>query len=218
MLHRNSRGSRQFAATVLVAGVALSSIGAVRYAAVALSQFTIAKYSIVAGGGTSGTATVSPASASVQVMKFSSSNPAVAYVPPSIPIQPGGSQATAPIIGAGSAGCVTITASLGTKTMRRDLIVHPSSGSSTYTMTVPDQLLVLGGTYSGKVAGALYATFPVALTSSNPAVLTVPATVQSVRGVAPFSMVTKGDGCVTITATVRSQTISKVVRVYDIGG
>lgn len=218
MLHRNARGPRVFAVTVLVTGVALTLIGAARYAAVALSQFTIAKYSIIAGGGTSGTATVSPASASVQVMKFSSSNAAIAFVPAAIPIQPGGSQATAPIIGAGAAGCVTITAALGTKTMSRDLIVHPSSGSSTYTMTVPDQLLIYGATYSGKVAGALYATFPVSLTSSNPAVVTVPATVQSVRGVAHFNMATKGPGCATVTAIVRSQTISKVVRVYDIGG
>ena len=59
---------------------------------------------------------------------------------------------------------------------------------------------------------------PVSLTSSDPAIVTVPPSSETVRGIASFNMVTKREGCVTITATMRSQTVKKVVRVYDIGG
>jgi hypothetical protein len=115
-------------------------------------------------------------------------------------------------------GCVSITATLGNQSWPRDLVVHPASGTTMLTLTVPDQILVLGATYSGKVTAGLMTGIPVSLSSSDPAILTVPASSQTVRGIASFNMVTKRDGCVTITATMRSQTVRKVVRVVDIGG
>lgn len=203
---------------VLLAGVGLSSIGAAKFVATAISHFAIAKYSIVSGQGTSATVRVSPASAAVQVIRFSSSNPAVASVPSAMPISPGASQATVPIIAGSTGGCVLITAALGTDSWSRDLVVHPASGASTFTLTVPDQILVLGGTYAGQVTAGLMSRIPVSLASSDPTVLTVPASSETVRGIASFNMVTKKEGCVTISATVRSQTVKKIVRVVYIGG
>jgi hypothetical protein len=212
------RAVRHSTKLILVAGVALSAIGAAKFAPMALSSFTIAKYSIVSGQGTSGTVKISPTSAAVQVIKFSSSNTAIASVPAGIPISPGGSQVTVPIIAGSTGGCVFITATLGTQSWPRDLIVHPASSMSMLSLTVPDQILILGGTYTGTARNGLVSGIPISLTSSDPSVLTVPASSTTVRGVASFNMVTKRDGCVTITATLRSQTVKKVVRVVDIGG
>jgi len=212
---RAVRHSRMLA---VLAGVALFATGAAKFAPMALSGFSIAKYSILSGQGTSATVKISPASAAVQVIKFSSSNPAIASVPSAMPIQPGGSQVTVPIIGGSTGGCVSITATLGTQSWPRDLIVHPASAASTLSLTVPDQILILGGTYAGKVTAGLMTGIPVSLTSSDPAIVTVPPSSETVRGIASFNMVTKREGCVTITATMRSQTVKKVVRVYDIGG
>jgi hypothetical protein len=209
---------RRSSVLALLAGIALSAIGAAKFVPMALSQFSIAKYSIVSGQGTSATVKISPTSAAVQVIKFTSSNPAIASVPSAMPIQPGGSQVTVPIIAGSTGGCVSITATLGNQSWPRDLVVHPASGTTMLTLTVPDQILVLGATYSGKVTAGLMTGIPVSLSSSDPAILTVPASSQTVRGIAPFNMVTKRDGCVTITATMRSQTVRKVVRVVDIGG
>jgi hypothetical protein len=213
-----SRAARLSTKLVLLTGVGLSSAGAAKYVSMAISHFSIAKYSITSGQGTSATVKVSPASAAVQVVKFSSSNPAVASVPSAMPISPGGSQATVPIVAGSTGGCVFITATMGTDSWPRDLIVHPASGTTAFTLTVPDQILVLGGTYGGKVTAGLMSGIPVSLASSDPTVLTVPASSETVRGIASFNMVTKKEGCVTISATVRSQTVKKVVRVVYIGG
>lgn len=213
---RAGRHSRMLA---LIAAVGLSAIGAAKFAPMALSSFSIAKYSIASGQGTSATVKVSPASAAVQVVKFTSSNSAIASVPSGMPIQPGGSQVTVPVIGGSTGGCVTITATLGTQSWPQGLIVHPASSASTLSLTVPDQILVLGGTYTGKAtAVGVVSGIPISFTSSDPAIVSVPASGQTVGGTASFNMVTKRDGCVTITATMRSQTVRKVVRVYDIGG
>jgi hypothetical protein len=217
MLKGNSLDPKVFTILALIAGLGATTLGAARFLAAEMSGFAIARYSIAAGGGTSGTATISPASAAVEIVTFTSSNPAVATVAATIPIAPGGSMATSPIIGTG-AGCVTITAKHRTKTRSRDLIVHPASSGSTITMTVPDQLLVLGGTYGGRVNAGLMTGIPVALKSSDPAVVSVPPSVETVRGIASFNMVTHREGCVTISASIRAQTVSKIVRVYDIGG
>ena len=212
---RAVRHSRMLA---LITVVGLSAIGAAKIAPMALSSFQIAKYSIVSGQGTSATVKVSPPSAGVQVVKFTSSNPAIAYVQSAMPIQPNGSQVTVPIIGGSTGGCVTITATLGTQSWPRDLIVHPASATSTLSLTVPDQILPLGGTYAGKVTAGLMTGIPISLTSSDPSILTVPGSSTTVRGVASFNMATKGEGCVTITATMRSQSVKKIVRVFYIGG
>lgn len=216
MLSRHLKNSRRIRVLALTSTLGVSLVGATGYALAGLSGMTIPKYSIVAGSGTSATATVSPL-AGVQVVKFTSSNTAIATVASSIPVQPQGSQAVAPVIGRG-AGCVRITAALGTQTRQHDLVVHPASPMTSFTLTVPDQVLVLGGTYSGKITtGALF-TNPFSLTSSNPAVVSVPATVQAVRGLASFNMVARQDGCATITVTSRGVSVGKTVRVYDIGG
>ena len=217
MFHEH-RAVRHSTKVTLVAAVALCAIGAAKFAPMALSSFSIAKYSIVSGQGTSATVKISPASAGVQVVKFTSSNPAIASVPSAMPIQPGGTQVTVPIIGGSTGGCVSITATLGTQSWPRDLIVHPASAASTLSLTVPDQILPLGGTYAGKVTAGLMNGIPISLTSSDPSILTVPASSTTVRGVASFNMATKGEGCVTITATMRSQTVKKIVRVFYIGG
>ena len=213
-----TRARQLLTGLVLLGGVGISSIAAARFVPMAISQFTIAKYSITSGQGTSATVKVSP-SAGVQVVKFTSSNPAVASVPAGIPIQPGSSQATVPIIAGSTGGCVYVTATIGTDSWPRDMIVHPASSASTLRLTVPDQILVLGATYTGKAsATGVLSGIPISFTSSDPNILTVPASSETVGGVASFSMATKREGCVTVTATMRSQTVKKVVRVVDIGG
>jgi hypothetical protein len=187
--------------------------------AVARASLKLAKHQINAGSGTSGTATLTATTAATTVVKFSSSNTAVATVPSSMPVPPGGSQATVPII-AGTPGCTMIIASYNGQTSPEYLAVNPVPATSSFTLTIPDGVLPAPGNFTGRIALAnQFATARVTLTSSIPAALAVPPTVETVRGIANFRISTSyGEGCIKITATIGSQSVSKYVQVIVLGG
>lgn len=218
MLNRNSGKSRLARRFGLTSGLVMS-LGAAAWVMSDLSNVTLGKSQISVGSGTSATATVSPASAAVQVMKFTSSNTAVASVASSIPISPGGAQATAPVIGQG-AGCAMITATFNGRTRFHDIVVQPAAGAASFTMTVPDPFLAAPGNHTGQITlSRLATTARVSLVSSNPSLITVPATVETVRGVAQFRISATGsDACASITATIGTQSVKKFVMARYIGG
>lgn len=218
MLNRNFSKSRLVRSFALTSGLVIS-LGAANWVMSDLGLVTLGKLQITTGSGTSVTATVSPASASVQVMRFSSSNTAVATVASSMPISPGGLQATAPVIAQG-AGCAKIIASFNGRTRFRDLVVQPAPGSASFTMTVPDPFLAAPGNHTGKITlKNAFATARVSLVSSNPSAITVPASVETARGVALFRISAMGsDACVTITATSGTQSVKQFVMARYIGG
>jgi hypothetical protein len=211
----NFRKSRFPILLTLAFGLSLS---AANWTAVR-ANLRLAKHQINAGSGTSGTATLTATSAATTVVNFSSYNTAVATVPTAMPIPPGGSQATVPII-AGSPGCTMIIASYNVQTSPEYLAVSPVPATSAFTLTIPDGMLPAPGNFTGRIALAnQFATARVTLTSSNPAALAVPPTVETARGIATFRISTSyGEGCVKITATIGSQSVSKYVQVVVYGG
>jgi len=215
MFEINFRKSRFPVLLTLAFGLSLS---AANWAAVR-ANLSLAKHQINAGSGTSGTATLTATSAATTVVNFSSYNTAVATVPNAIPVPPGGSQATVPII-AGSPGCTMIIASYNGQTSPAYLAVSPVPTTSAFTLTIPDGMLPAPGNFTGRIALAnQFATARVTLTSSNTAALAVPPTVETVRGIATFRISTGwGEGCVKITATIGSQSVSKYVQVVVLGG
>jgi hypothetical protein len=215
MFQTKFRKSRFTVLLTLAFGLSLS---AASWAATR-ANLRLAKHQINAGSGTSGTATLTATSAATTVVNFSSSNTAVATVPSAMPVPPNGSQATVPII-AGTPGCTLIIASYNGQTSPDYLAVNPVPATSAFALTIPDGVLPAPGNFTGRIALAnQFATARVTLTSSNPAALAVPPTVETVRGIANFRISTSwGEGCVKITATIGSQSVSKYVQVIVLGG
>ena len=196
-----------------------------------LDTFRIGVHSITVGSSASGTATViSLVRGTTPIVRFTSSNPAVATVPPLRDAATG----TASISVAGvSAGCAKISASFNGKTRSDDIVVHPASSGATFTMTVPDNNLAwpvenkaslnmrMQGTGISAPGTETTITLKPAtwtLKSSNTAVAKVPATVTQSLASTPFTITGVGDGCAIITATTGNQSVSKTVRVVFVGG
>ena len=218
--------------------ISLMLIGAVTGAKVftpmftELASFSIGGYSITAGSSTSGVATVTSLVRGVTpVVRFTSSNPAVASVPA---LKAASSTGIASISVAGaSAGCAKITASYNGKVRTDEIVVHPASSGALFTMTVPNTNLVFPGSNRASLNMGIQATGISApgtettltvkpaiwtLTSSNPAVATVPPSVTQTLSSTPFVITGVGDGCAIITARTGGQSVSKTVRVIFVGG
>jgi hypothetical protein len=203
-----------------VSAVALGLLtAAATYEAVALSGVRVSSYAVPLQGPAAGSVTLDQASAAVVVVALSSSNPQVVSVPSGAPIQP--NSLTGAFVATGVApGCATITGTLGTRTRTQYVVVHPASTASTLTLTVPNQILPLGGSVPSSVRTGIgpSALADVSLSSSNPSIAAVPASVRLQRGSAQFTIATRAAGCATITATLGSQTVRRTVQVVYIGG
>jgi hypothetical protein len=197
----------------------VATTGTAAYTASQLTNLTISKYSVPLQGAAAGTVVIDQASMGVMAVALTSSNPQVATVPSSVPIAPRTLQGAFVVTGA-SPGCATITAKLGTTTRVRHVVVHPPSTATALTLTVPDQFLLLGAQSTSAVIGynLAAANATATLSSSSASVVSVPASVDIVRGRASFIMLPHAEGCATITARVGTQTVSKTVEVVYIGG
>ncbi len=222
MISIHSRSARIGAVVALSAGIALVSSGAsgFRSNVFALQGFSLSAYSVVTGGAITGTATLAQTTPAVTMIAFRSSSSAASPVAASLPVQPNGAGATVLIRGM-TPGCADITASHGGTTRTQQMVVHPAPGSSSLTMSVPERLLLLGAlpvTGVLNIPGAALGSQTAALTSSNQAVVTVPASRVLVRGRATFPITITGEGCAVITARIGAQTVGKTVRSIYIGG
>lgn len=197
---------------------------------VELKSVKISTYSVTAGGMTSAIATMSAiVQQPVQIVSFKSSNTAVAVpVGSSMPVMSG--TATMPVRGVG-AGCAEITASYGTKSSVGYLVVHPATATSSFGFSVPDKPLYFAGNaaYEGVLTRSLTLSTPTrsgspatlpswTVTSSNPSVITVPATVPQAGPTTKFLMKPMRDGCAQITAQLGDQSITRTVFAVYIGG
>jgi hypothetical protein len=203
-----------------VSAVALSLLAAAAtYEAVALTNVRIASYAVPLQGPAAGSITLDQANAGVVVVALSSSNPQVVSVPSGVPIQPNSATGAFVATGVGP-GCAKITGTLGTRTRTEYVVVHPASTASTLTLTIPNQILPLGGAVPSSVRTGIgpSAMADVSLSSSNPSIATVPASVRLQRGSAQFTIATRGEGCATITATLGSQIVRRTVHVVWVGG
>jgi hypothetical protein len=195
-----------------------------------LSSFSVASYGLTAGSTTSATATLISLSRSpVPVIAFKSSNPSVAQVP----LSKLASTGTVVIdVTAVAPGCAQITASYGGRARTDDVVVHPASTTTAFTMKVPDQVLPYPGLSDGTLTRTLTFTSPDRttapgtitviptywkLSSSNTSIVTVPDSVK-VSTSATFKIAGRGEGCATITARLGTASVSKTVMTRYIGG
>ena len=151
---------------------------------------------------------------------LASSNPAVASVPPSVAVSAGQSSASF-TIRAVATGCTIITASADNKSSPEPFVVQfPPQGDLTqFELGTPNQALIAGVRSQGSVRVGGRAGQTVALASSNPSVVAVPATVTaSLGGIGSFAITPLARGCATITATLGPLVYRRVVMVEDIGG
>ena len=211
VFHRALRVATVPAACVLVGA------GAVAYVSAELTNVTVTNYAVPLQGATAGNVTLDATTPVVLAASLSSSNPQVVSVPSSAVVAPNSSSAV--FVASGLApGCAKITAKLGDRTRLRHVVVHPASRATTLSLTVPNNILVMGGNAPASVKLSIGATGTVTLTSSNPAVASVPASVSLVRSAANFSIAARAEGCATITATSGSQVIQRTVQVVYTGG
>ncbi|HEX6048668.1 MAG TPA: hypothetical protein VFZ21_05360 [Gemmatimonadaceae bacterium] len=202
---------------VVGSATALTAAAGAAYVAPQISGLTITSYAVPLHGAAAGSVTIDQASAGVVVVSLSSSNTRVVGVPAGIPVQPRATTATFVATGAGP-GCAKVTAALGGRTRVRHVVVHPVSTATTLTLNIPNQILPLGGTIASSVKLGPSALVSASLSSSNPAIASVPATVALTRGSGSFGISARAEGCATITATAGGQTIRKTVQVVYIGG
>jgi len=209
------RAARSVSAVVL----GLLAAAAATYKAVALTNVRISSYVVPLQGPAVGSVTLDQASAAPVVIALSSSNPQVVSVPSGTPIQPNSLTGTFVATGVGP-GCAKITGTLGTRTRTEYVVVHPASTASTLTLTIPNQILPLGGFIpsSVRIGTGPSAVADVSLSTSNPSIATVPASVRLQRGSAQFTIATRAEGCATITATLGSQIVRRTIHVVYIGG
>ena len=194
-----------------------------------LSNFSVAAYGLTAGATTSATATLTSLTRSpVPVVAFKSSNPSVAQVP----LSKLASSGTVVIDVSGVApGCAQITASYGGRNRTDDVVVHPASTTTAFTMKVPDQVLPYPGVSDGtltktltlsspdRTAAGTVTTIPTywKLSSSNTSIVTVTDSVKALTS-ATFKIAGRGEGCATITARLGTASVSKTVMTRYIGG
>jgi hypothetical protein len=208
----------RFRRAAVVAGPVLLCVAGAATFAAKIASVTVPGYAVPLSGPVVGTVSIDQPSAAVVVVSLSSSNPQVVAVPSNVPIQPGSTRAQFVATGAGP-GCARLTAKLGDGTRTDYVVVHPASSASTLTMKLPNQILPLGGTIPSSVGtGSSFGTADVVLSSSNPAVATVPASVRLMRGSASFGITTRAEGCAMITATLGSQVLKRTIQVVYIGG
>ena len=204
-------------APVAAVACVLVGVGAISYEAAQLTNVAVANYAVPLQGAAPGTVTLDGPSPVVVVAGLTSTNPGVVGVPSAVPIAPGSTSGQFVATGVG-AGCAKITAKLGDRTRIRHVVVHPASSATNFSFTVPNQILVLGANAMGSVKLNSMPLGTIAVSSSNPSVVTVPATATLQRLSASFNISARAEGCATITVTVGSQSVSRTVQVLYIGG
>ena len=217
MRHQHSRTTIRIARALAALG-SLALLGAAGNALVAISSVKMSAYSTSLPGALGGTVSIDQASPAVVGVTLSSSNPQVVSVPGSVVVPPRSTSMNFVATAVG-AGCATISATQGGRTRSAMVVVHPASTSTSLSLVVPNQLLLLGGSHQSSVSSPQFKTLAtVSLRSSNPAVASVPDQVTLARGTGTFAIAGKSAGCATITATYGTASTSRTVQVVYAGG
>jgi hypothetical protein len=200
--------------------------------ALSLQSVTISPADVPLGRRTTGTVTISPTRA-LSTIQLASLNRSIATVPSSVTVA-GGQTSSAFAVRTGTSvpGCTDITATMGGITKRATIFVLPlpTPSSAPVRVTVPPSA-VGGQTVQGRVGllGVTAGTHTVRLSSSNPNVVSVPASVTvsatqnevTVSGSSSFPITTSTVGntqCAVITATFNGTTSKALIKVFSISG
>ena len=214
----------------LAAGLAIVLLGAAAWSVAPSPVLIFSAWSMSVGSPTAGTVKLSAPSASVVVVTITSSNPEVVSVSSgSVPFQPNSVGPLPVVVNAVGPGCAELKPKIGTAAGTSDyLVVNPASTETGLTLTLPENLLMVGGQQQASVRTSDAGATTVALVSSNTSVARVPATVTLTRGAATFTVSGGGPtsgirGCAMITASYvdarrQQHKVSKYVHLLDIGG
>jgi hypothetical protein len=198
----------------------------------AIASFALSPADVNTGAGSTATVTLDDMPIKA-MLTLTSSNTAVATVPPSLTIAGTNRVSFAARSVAGATGCSRITAQLGTGSSRSAVLaVHPTPtpSASAVKLSIPDNTVASGQTATGRVMLPTAQTSSrVLLTSSDPAAATVPASVQvplntseiGIFGLANFSIQTSSSGvlrCVVITATQNGVSSRALLKIFPISG
>lgn len=213
------RAVRLAGALALAAALALPVV-AWRAAALAVASISLSPTTVTTGATSTATVRLDANPASPVTVNLSSANPGLATVPSTVSISAspkGAIKSFAVQTVSGATGCTEISARLGTTPVRKALIaVKPPAGSSNLQLKFSHDPAVGGQTVTGTVllfANAIGETHQIRLSSNNPALASVPASVTvttvttetAIVGVASFPITTSTTGmtvCPIITATV----------------
>jgi hypothetical protein len=117
-------------------------------------------------------------------------------------------------------GCAMITASYAGLSRIRHLVVQPDRAlNDPMWLSTPDELLIAPQQQSATLTASIPPDAIVTLTSSNPDVASVPASVRNRTGERmTFPITGRKRGCTQIVATYRTFTVRRIVKVEEIGG
>jgi hypothetical protein len=168
-----------------------------------------------------GDVTLTRAAPAAETVSLTSSDPSVASVPATVSFSIGQTTASFTIRPA-SGGCVLITAADRGISRIQPFVVQPAIPDIThFDLGSEKRLLIAPGTYKGSVMVDRQHGLTVTMSSDNPRVATVPATVtvpRSGAGIADYGITAVGRGCAKITATYGPLTIHHYVMVENIPG
>jgi hypothetical protein len=117
-------------------------------------------------------------------------------------------------------GCAMITASYAGRSRISHLVVQPDRAlNDPMWLSTPDELLIAPQQQSATLTASIAPNAVVTLTSSNPDVASVPASVTNRSGERMnFPIIGLKRGCTQIIATYRTFTVRRIVKVEEIGG
>ena len=191
--------------------------------AATLSTLDLNPSSVTGGTSAAGTVVLSVPATTGATVSLTSSNPAVASVPPTTTVAPMGLTGTFAVATTAIAANtpVTITASYGGATRTASLTVTPPNSGPLHGLTISPSSVLGGSDTSGSVTlsdAAPPAGATVALSSSNPAVVSVPTSVAVPAGTTArgFTITTTNVATTTsatITATYQGVSVTATVTV-----
>ena len=99
------------------------------------------------------------------------------------------------------------------------LLIEAAELSESVVRPIPGSHKIhVGGSHADIRVPMREVALDVSLSTSNPSIATVPASVRLQRGSAQFTIATRGEGCATITATLGSQIVRRTIHVVYTGG
>ena len=204
-------------------------------AAAGVTSLSLSPTNIASGGSSTGTVTVSGLATLglTQSVSLTSSNTAIATVPPSVIIGAKTQNGTFTAHGvAGAAGCPVISARVGTTIPKSAMLfVHPPAATGLLRITVPTNGAVGGSSVTGQLTwmavppagGVVVQLSSTSPKATVPATVTIPPGAVNEVGVAavPFTITTSvvaPTTCAVITGTSGSAQARALLKILTISG
>lgn len=231
--HQHARRRAHLRAVVLALVLSLPLLAA-SARLLAVASITVSPADVTSGGATTGTVTLDGAPTKLETVRLASANTGLVTVPSSVTMGPRIQRRTFTVqTVAGAAGCTEVSARLGTTAARKALVavLPPPRASGAPDLRLSRNPVTGGQALTGTVTifNAPVGTFAVRLSSSDPSIASVPATVAVTSstteigqmGSASFPITTFATGatvCPIISATFSGASTRVLLKVHSLGG